>query len=108
MNADQVMKEVVESTKGWSSEDDSFWTVFELCSDIGIERPLRDWEIVTDVMSAWNNEESTNVLILKKYPYKSTLSLSVSIVQLFNHRETHHYRLFVELTRKAKALSTWS
>jgi hypothetical protein len=42
---------------------------------MGIERPLRDWEIVTQVLSAWDST-SSNAIVLKKYGYKSTLSRS--------------------------------
>jgi phage-related protein len=72
MTAKQVVEDVSLGLSGQS------WALFELCNDFGIERPLRDWEIVTDMLSAWD-EGSSNAIVLKKYGYKATLSPSVSI-----------------------------
>jgi hypothetical protein len=68
--AKQVVEDVSTGLSGQS------WALFELCNDFGIERPLRDWEIVTHVLSAWD-EGSANAIVLKKYGYKATLSASV-------------------------------
>jgi hypothetical protein len=40
------------------------------------ERPLRAWEIVTDVLGAWDVGATTNALVLKKYAYHQTVSPS--------------------------------
>jgi hypothetical protein len=40
------------------------------------ERPLRDWEIVTEVLSTWDQDEK-NALLVKQYSYKPTLISSV-------------------------------
>lgn len=42
-----------------------------------IERPLRDWEIVLDTVSMWDGDMH-NMLMLKKYPYRSSLTAEVS------------------------------
>ncbi|KAJ3411255.1 hypothetical protein HDV05_002471 [Chytridiales sp. JEL 0842] len=70
MTADQVIQMVVSRFKVEESEE---WSLFELCNDLGIERPLRDWEVVTDVISAWDTVNSTNAIVMKKYGYRSTL-----------------------------------
>ncbi|KAJ3268535.1 hypothetical protein HDV01_002682 [Terramyces sp. JEL0728] len=49
------------------------WALFELITEFGIERPLRNWEIVTDVMSTWDTE-ANNAIVLKKYGYINSLS----------------------------------
>lgn len=54
-------------------EDTSEWTLFEIINEYGLERPLRDFEIVTDVMTTWG-KESPNSLLLKKYRYKDSLT----------------------------------
>ena len=41
-----------------------------------IERPLRDWEIVTQVLSCWD-AASVNAIVMKKYPYRNTISPKV-------------------------------
>jgi hypothetical protein len=57
----------------------SGWALFELCNDLGIgkdkltkERPLREWEIVADILSVWDSR-ANNALIVKKYSYVATL-----------------------------------
>ncbi|KAJ3018862.1 UNVERIFIED_CONTAM: hypothetical protein HDU68_010942 [Siphonaria sp. JEL0065] len=72
LQADTVIAELI-CILGNSFVDDGSWTLFEVCSDFGIERPLRDWEIVTDVLEAWDPTTSTNVLILKPYGFRNTL-----------------------------------
>ncbi|KAJ3415679.1 hypothetical protein HDV05_004357 [Chytridiales sp. JEL 0842] len=68
---------IMDLLKHHNIPSDPSWTLFELCNDLGIERPLRDWEIVTDVMLAWDTAISdpskTNAVVLKKYKFRSTL-----------------------------------
>ncbi|KAI8576108.1 hypothetical protein K450DRAFT_258513 [Umbelopsis ramanniana AG] len=70
---------VLESLRERSVIDnEQSWTLFELANKVGVERPLRDWEIVTDVLSTWDQDEK-NALLIKQYAYKSTLT-SASIL----------------------------
>ncbi|KAJ3339267.1 hypothetical protein HDU91_001044, partial [Kappamyces sp. JEL0680] len=62
MTAGQLVQEVALAS------DEARWALFELCIDYGIERPLREWEIVTDVLSAWNHS-SANAIVVKPYKY---------------------------------------
>ncbi|KAH6575688.1 hypothetical protein BASA82_000783 [Batrachochytrium salamandrivorans] len=71
MSADQVVRNVIDSFHLDASPD---WALFELCNDIGVERPIRDWEIVTDIISAWDSANSVNAIVMKKYGYRVTLS----------------------------------
>ncbi|KAG2176729.1 hypothetical protein INT44_007393, partial [Umbelopsis vinacea] len=65
---------VLESLRERSVIDnDQSWTLFELANKVGVERPLRDWEIVTDVLTTWDQDEK-NALLIKQYAYKSTLT----------------------------------
>jgi hypothetical protein len=70
MTCDQIIEQVISKFRIEPSPD---WTLFELGNDLGIERPLRDWEILTDIMSAWDTSNSTNAIVMKKYAYRSTL-----------------------------------
>lgn len=70
MTAMQVVNDLTTSL-----EESPAWTLFEICTDLGIERPMRDWEIVTDVLSAWG-ATSPNAILVKKYGYRATLSTS--------------------------------
>ncbi|RUS24493.1 hypothetical protein BC938DRAFT_473499 [Jimgerdemannia flammicorona] len=53
-------------------DDEDDWALFELANDHGVERPLREWEIVTDVIHTWEAEK--NALLAKKYAYKVSLT----------------------------------
>ncbi|CAG8734653.1 9061_t:CDS:2, partial [Racocetra persica] len=54
--------------------DADAWTLFEVITDLGLERPLRDWEFVTKVTGSWELDKD-NSLVLKKYAYRSPLTL---------------------------------
>lgn len=87
---------VIQSLKKKGLLDQSNdWTLFEIAhshfvgkcplfeylwgysSSFTIERPLREWEIVLDIMSYWE-PDSNNALLIKKYPYHHTLIAEVS------------------------------
>ncbi|KAI8618175.1 hypothetical protein BC830DRAFT_1047593, partial [Chytriomyces sp. MP71] len=56
LTADMVVDQLLallEAGAGGDFVDNGTWTLFEVCADFGVERPLRDWEIVTDVVEAW-------------------------------------------------------
>lgn len=78
MRAEQIQQDVIATCLAQGDVIiDYTWSLFELNSDRGIERPIRNWEIVTDIMSAWG-DSTTNVLIMKKYGYQSNLSIMVN------------------------------
>ncbi|EIN12515.1 hypothetical protein PUNSTDRAFT_49814 [Punctularia strigosozonata HHB-11173 SS5] len=52
------------------------WLVFEVAQDFGMERPVREYEQLMDVIGSWNKEKSTNLLLVKKTPLASVLSRS--------------------------------
>ncbi|KAG0311866.1 hypothetical protein BGZ99_009872 [Dissophora globulifera] len=49
------------------------WTVFEYTKEFLIERPLRDFEVVLDVMKTWDAEKD-NKMICKSFPARTELS----------------------------------
>ncbi|KAI7903528.1 uncharacterized protein BX663DRAFT_560507 [Cokeromyces recurvatus] len=49
------------------------WALFEIDNSRGVERPLREWEIVLNVLTAWDADAS-NALLVKKYSYHHTLT----------------------------------
>ncbi|CAG8779050.1 7617_t:CDS:2, partial [Acaulospora morrowiae] len=55
--------------------DADAWTLFEFINDLDLERPLRDWECVSKVIGTWELGRN-NSLVLKKYPYRSSLTLN--------------------------------
>ncbi|KAG9305554.1 hypothetical protein G9A89_003617 [Geosiphon pyriformis] len=55
-------------------EDGDEWTIFELVNEFGLERPIRDWEIVTTIIGSWEPKMS-NALLLKKYAYRNSLTV---------------------------------
>lgn len=74
MNASQVTANVKRKAM---LDDSDEWTLFELVNDLGIERPLRDFEIVTDVLMSWEIK-TVNALLVKKYGYRDSLKSNVS------------------------------
>jgi len=50
------------------------WMVFELCQDFGLERPLRNFEILSQVSNSWNREKTTNTFMVKQTPLALPLS----------------------------------
>ncbi|ORX98096.1 hypothetical protein K493DRAFT_214910, partial [Basidiobolus meristosporus CBS 931.73] len=50
------------------------WTLFELANDYGIERPLRDWDVISDTIESWE-ANSSNALVLRRYTLRSTLTV---------------------------------
>ncbi|KAI8620098.1 hypothetical protein BC830DRAFT_1059675 [Chytriomyces sp. MP71] len=55
LTADMVVDQLLALLEAGGSGfvDNGTWTLFEVCADFGVERPLRDWEVVTDVVEAW-------------------------------------------------------
>jgi hypothetical protein len=43
---------------------------------LSIERPLREWELVFDIVSTWE-PDGNNALLVKKYSYHYTLTSEV-------------------------------
>jgi hypothetical protein len=49
------------------------WTLFEIDNIHSVERPIREWEIVLDILNVWDMDAS-NALLVKKYSYHYTLT----------------------------------
>ncbi|KAG0348950.1 hypothetical protein BG004_003433 [Podila humilis] len=49
------------------------WTIFEYSKDFLIERPLRDFEVVLDVMKTWEADKD-NKMICKSFPARDELA----------------------------------
>ncbi|KAJ3210040.1 hypothetical protein HDU82_008910 [Entophlyctis luteolus] len=76
LQADAVVSElfaVAGNSISRDNVDDSMWTLFEVCPDFGIERPLRDWEVVSNIIDAWDPTNTANYLMLKPYAFRNTL-----------------------------------
>ncbi|CAE6523054.1 unnamed protein product [Rhizoctonia solani] len=41
------------------------WQLWEQSNECGMERPVRDFELISDVLKAWNPEKRVNVLIIR-------------------------------------------
>ncbi|BGP12868.1 hypothetical protein JCM10213_009304 [Rhodosporidiobolus nylandii] len=53
------------------------WALWEVWRSIGLERPIREYELVTDVVKSWDNE--SNVLVFRRTPLWPILSSSARI-----------------------------
>jgi len=76
MPASEVIKDLIRRRNIPDTPD---WTLFELCNDFGVERPLKEWEIVTDVITSWDIQKTKNALIMKKYNYYESLKASSAV-----------------------------
>lgn len=42
-----------------------------------VERPIRDFEVVSEVLNSWDKDKSVNLLVAKKTPFATLLHPSV-------------------------------
>ena len=54
------------------------------CVLVRPERPLREYELLSEVSSSWNNETRLNAFIIKRCKISSLLTLQVSFLLLFS------------------------
>ncbi|KAF9517187.1 hypothetical protein BS47DRAFT_1434494 [Hydnum rufescens UP504] len=61
---------------GTSSDDRSEggWMVYEMANDFGMERPIRDYEMIADIFASWNQDMRLNTLMVKKTSLRAPLS----------------------------------
>lgn len=48
------------------AQDD--WMVFEMANDFGMERPIREYELLMEVYNSWNSDTRMNYFMLKRTP----------------------------------------
>ncbi|KAF8645217.1 hypothetical protein AX16_008044 [Volvariella volvacea WC 439] len=68
------MVEAQGSLKGWVGVGG--WMLFEVAQDFGMERPIRSYELLSDIQSSWNKDKMMNTFIIKLTPLATTLSRS--------------------------------
>ncbi|KAI9512382.1 hypothetical protein F5148DRAFT_973587 [Russula earlei] len=49
------------------------WMLFEVFQDFGMERPIRHFEVISDVINSWDKDKSVNLLVAKKTPLATLL-----------------------------------
>jgi len=52
------------------------WMLWEVAQDFGMERPIRDYELLFDVSASWNKDKLVNIFVVKKTPLAPLLSRS--------------------------------
>ncbi|KAI0953621.1 hypothetical protein AcW1_007795 [Taiwanofungus camphoratus] len=52
------------------------WMLWELSQDFGMERPIRSFELLSDVCGSWNSDKIVNLLVIKKTLLAPLLSRS--------------------------------
>ncbi|KAG6850333.1 hypothetical protein H0H93_014606 [Arthromyces matolae] len=62
------------SLKGWVGSGD--WMVWEVAQDFGMERPVRSFELLSDVQASWNKDKLMNTFVIKLTPLAAPLSRS--------------------------------
>ncbi|KDQ09915.1 hypothetical protein BOTBODRAFT_36729 [Botryobasidium botryosum FD-172 SS1] len=44
------------------------WALWELSNDFGMERPIREYELISDILETWNKEVQINAFMVKRTP----------------------------------------
>ena len=70
MTAKDVVDEVVSKAMLDQYDD---WALFEIFNDLGLERPLKEWEIVMNLIQSWE-KDTENAIMIRPYAYRSSLS----------------------------------
>ncbi|CAL1712463.1 unnamed protein product [Somion occarium] len=52
------------------------WMMWEVCQDFGMERPIRSYELLSDVSASWNAEKTVNVFLVRQTDLAAMLSSS--------------------------------
>ncbi|KAG5352934.1 hypothetical protein C0989_011976 [Termitomyces sp. Mn162] len=68
------MVEAQGSLKGWAGSGN--WMVWEVAQDFGMERPIRSFELLSDVQASWNKDKLMNTFVIKLTPLAVPLSRS--------------------------------
>ncbi|KAM6494460.1 hypothetical protein JOM56_010821 [Amanita muscaria] len=50
------------------------WMLFEVAQDFGMERPVRSYELLSDIQASWNKDKLVNMFIIKLTPLAIPLS----------------------------------
>jgi len=50
--------------------------LWEVAQDFGMERPIREYELLSDVEASWNKDKLVNIFVIKKTPLAPLLSRS--------------------------------
>ncbi|KAG6813588.1 hypothetical protein H0H92_009632 [Tricholoma furcatifolium] len=68
------MVEAQGSLKGWVGSGG--WMVWEIAQDFGMERPIRSFELLSDVQASWNKDKLMNTFVIRLTPLALPLSRS--------------------------------
>ncbi|KAF8073883.1 hypothetical protein FPV67DRAFT_1738693 [Lyophyllum atratum] len=66
------MVEAQGSLKGWVGSGG--WMVWEVAQDFGMERPVRSFELLSDVQASWNKDKMMNTFVIRLTPLAAPLS----------------------------------
>ncbi|KII90787.1 hypothetical protein PLICRDRAFT_52488 [Plicaturopsis crispa FD-325 SS-3] len=61
--------------EGWAGTGG--WMLFEVAQDFGMERPVRGYELLSDITGSWNKDKMVNTFLIKKTPLAPLLSRNV-------------------------------
>ncbi|TFY78966.1 hypothetical protein EWM64_g5045, partial [Hericium alpestre] len=52
------------------------WMLYEVAQDFGMERPIRNFEVVADIVNSWDKDRTVNMLVARKTALASLLHSS--------------------------------
>ncbi|PVF95027.1 hypothetical protein CPB86DRAFT_808333 [Serendipita vermifera] len=74
-NAREVIHDIIEKGDLDPEEMQSGdWMLYEVANDFGMERPIREYEVVMEVYNSWNSDMRVNYFMLKRTPLAKYLS----------------------------------
>ncbi|KAK4050502.1 hypothetical protein OIO90_005085 [Microbotryomycetes sp. JL221] len=74
---DVVMTAKKQGLLTFGVDIDGGFSLWEICRVLGVERPIREYEFVSDIIKSWDHD--TNILIIKRTPLWPLLSASLRI-----------------------------
>lgn len=77
--------------KAFQIAPDPSLTLFEVCEDIELERPIRDWEFVSDLVDSWDKLAVRNHMAIRSYSYRDTVSPIVIVGKYPSMHGYMHY-----------------
>ncbi|KAF9241154.1 hypothetical protein BU15DRAFT_45316 [Melanogaster broomeanus] len=79
--------DVIELVAGQGMLDRSgSWMIFEVAQDYGMERPVREYELLADVSASWNKDKLLNAFMIKPTPLARFLSRAAVPTSSPTHR----------------------
>lgn len=75
-NAGNVIEMIEAQGSLRGSAGNGGWMLWEVAQDFGMERPIRSFELLSDVQASWNKDKMMNTFVVRLTPFAKPLSLA--------------------------------